>query len=200
MVTSARRSQRISPLPCAMSTRPLQRLPPHVVCGPFHGGCTESLPCESSGARRITYNRRVMKNATLLLSLLVSALLASCAGVSPTRIIGDTVGAAGGALIGNKLSNGNPLITAASAGGGVLLSESLQAGSKASANKAYDAGYEKARSDSAKQQFQTLIDRQRTGPQLDDRAHVRLLDVPLPERQENGVILAPSTATIRIQE
>jgi hypothetical protein len=49
-------------------------------------------------------------------------------------------------------------------------------------------------------QFQTLIDRQRTGPQLDDRGHVRLLEVPLPERQENGVILAPSTATIRIQE
>jgi len=82
----------------------------------------------------------------------------------------------------------------------VLLSESLQAGSKASSDKAYDAGYEKARSDSAKQQFQTLIDRQRTGPQLDDREHVRLLEVPLPERQENGVILAPSTATIRIQE
>ena len=141
-----------------------------------------------------------MKNATLLISVLVSALLASCAGVSPTRIIGDTVGGAGGALIGNKFSNGNPLITAASAGGGVLLSESLQAGSKASSDKAYDAGYEKARSDSAKQQFQTLIDRQRTGPQLDDRGHVRLLEVPLPERQENGVILAPSTATIRIQE
>jgi hypothetical protein len=54
-----------------------------------------------------------MKNATLLLSVLASVSLASCAGVSPTRIIGDTVGAAGGALIGNKLSNGNPLITAA---------------------------------------------------------------------------------------
>lgn len=38
-----------------------------------------------------------MKNATLLLSVLASAMLASCAGVSPTRIIGDTVGAAGGA-------------------------------------------------------------------------------------------------------
>ena len=141
-----------------------------------------------------------MKNATLLLSVLASAMLASCAGVSPTRIIGDTVGAAGGALIGNKLSNGNPLITAASAGAGVLLSESLQAGSNASRNKAYDAGYEKARSDSAKQQFQTLIDRQKTGLQLDDRQNVRLLEVPLPERQENGVIFAPSTATIRIQE
>ena len=127
-------------------------------------------------------------------------MLASCAGVSPTRIIGNTVGAAGGALIGNKLSNGNPLITAAGAGAGALLSESLQAGSNAAANKAYDAGYEKARSDSAKQQFQTLIDRQKTGLQLDDRQNIRLLEVPLPERQENGVILAPSTATIRIQE
>ena len=133
-------------------------------------------------------------------SLLVSALLTSCAGVSPTRIIGNTVGAAGGALIGNKLGNGDPLISAAGAGAGVLLSESLQAGSNAHAQKSYDAGYEKARSDSAKQQFQTLIDRQKTGLQLDDRQNVRLFEVPLPERQENGIILAPSTATIRIQE
>lgn len=141
-----------------------------------------------------------MKNATLLLSLLVSAMLTSCAGVSPTRIIGNTVAAAGGAFIGNKLSNGNPLITTAAAGGGVLLSESLQAQSSASSRKSYDAGYDKARSDSAKQQYQVLNDRQRLGLQLDDRANVRLLEVPLPERQENGVILAPSTATIRIQE
>ena len=141
-----------------------------------------------------------MKNATLPLSILVSAMLTSCAGVSPTRIIGNTVAAAGGAFIGNKLSNGNPLITTAAAGGGVLLSESLQAQSNASTRKSYDAGYDKARSDSAKQQYQVLNDRQRLGPQLDDRANVRLLEVPLPERQENGVILAPSTATIRIQE
>ena len=127
-------------------------------------------------------------------------MLTSCAGVSPTRIIGNTVAAAGGAFIGNKLSNGNPLITTAAAGGGVLLSESLQAQSNASSRKSYDAGYDKARSDSAKQQYQVLNDRQRLGPQLDDRTNVRLLEVPLPERQENGVILAPSTATLRIQE
>src|ERR1700686_1483655 len=94
-----------------------------------------------------------MKNATLLLSLLVGAMLTSCAGVSPTRIIGNTVAAAGGAFIGNKLSNGNPLITTAAAGGGVLLSESLQAQSNASSRKSYDTGYDKARSDSAKQQY-----------------------------------------------
>jgi hypothetical protein len=141
-----------------------------------------------------------MKNATLLLLILAGALLTSCAGVSPTRIIGDTAGAAGGALIGHALSKGNPLITAAGAGAGVLLSETLQAGSNASARKSYTEGYEKGRSDSAKQQFQSLIDKQRLGPQSNDAANVRLLEVPLPEREQNGVILAPSTATLRIQE
>jgi hypothetical protein len=139
-----------------------------------------------------------MKNATLLLSVLVSAMLTSCAALSPTRMIGNTVGAASGGLIGSKLSKGDPLVT--TAGAGVLLSESLQAGSNASVNKAYDAGYDKGQSDSAKQQFQTLNEQQRLGPQGDDRTSVRTVEVPLPERQENGVILAPSTATIRIQE
>ncbi len=132
--------------------------------------------------------------------MVISAMLTSCAGVSPTRVISNTLGAAGGALIGSKLSKGDPLITTAAAGGGVLLSESLQAGSNASAQKSYDAGYDKARSDSAKQQFQLLNERQRLGPQLTDTANVQLLEVPLPEREDNGVILAPSTATIRIQE
>jgi hypothetical protein len=140
-----------------------------------------------------------MKNATILISVFASAMFTSCAGVSPTRVIGDTAGAAGGALIGHALSKGNPLVTAAGAGAGVLLSETLQAGSNASAHKSYNEGYEKGRSDSAKQQFQSLIDKQRLGPQSND-AGVRLLEVPLPERQENGVILAPSTATLRIQE
>ena len=128
------------------------------------------------------------------------ALLSGCAGVSPTRIIGNTVGAAGGAFLGHTLGKGNPLFTTIGAGGGALLSEALQAGSSASARKSYDAGYEKGRSDAAKQQYQTLNERQRISPQSDDVPDVRLLEVPLPEREENGVILAPSTATLRIQE
>ena len=137
-----------------------------------------------------------MKNATLLLSLFAGTMLTSFAGVSPTRVIGDTAGAASGALIGHALSKGNPL----GAGAGVLLSETLQAGSNASAKKSYTEGYEKGRSDSTKQRFQSLIDKQRLGPQSNDAANVRLLEMPMPEREQNGVILAPSTATIRIQE
>jgi hypothetical protein len=38
-----------------------------------------------------------MKNATTLLSIFATVILTSCAGVSPTRVIGDTAGAAGDA-------------------------------------------------------------------------------------------------------
>ncbi len=48
-----------------------------------------------------------MKNATILLSLFVGAMLTSCADVSPTRVIGDTAGAAGGALVGQSANYGS---------------------------------------------------------------------------------------------
>lgn len=136
----------------------------------------------------------------LLVSVLAGALLSGCAGVSPTRIIGNTVGGAGGALIGHTLGKGNPLATTLGASAGVLASEALQGLGNSAQQKSYATGYEKGRSDSAKQQFQLLNERQRTSPQAEDAAHVRLFEVPLPERQINGVTLAPSTATLRIQD
>lgn len=141
-----------------------------------------------------------MHISSTLLAIAAACALSGCAGVNPTRLVGNTVGAAGGALLGHTLGDGDPLITTLAAGGGVLLSESLQAGSNAAARKSYDAGYEKGRSDAAKQQYQALNERQRYAPQLDNATDFSLFEVPLPEREDNGVLLAPSTATIRIQE
>jgi hypothetical protein len=135
-----------------------------------------------------------------LASIVACALLSGCAGVSPTRIIGNTAGAAGGALIGHTFGKGNPLATTLGAGAGVLVSEVLQAGSSTAQQKSYVAGYEKGQSDTAKRQFQALNERQRIAPQSDEAAHLRLFEVPLPERQVNGVTFAPATATLRIQE
>lgn len=132
---------------------------------------------------------------------LALTLLTGCAGTSPTRLIGDTVGATGGALLGSTLGKRNPLAIAAGAGGGVLLSESLQAGSTAAARNSYAAGYEKGRSDSAKQQYRTLVEQQRqpsTGGGAEESAS--LFDLPLPEREVGGAILKPGTRTLRIQE
>ena len=140
-----------------------------------------------------------MKIQPLVIATTLAVLFIGCAGVSPTRLVGDTVGAAGGALLGNTLGKRNPLLTAAGAGAGVLLSESLQAGSSASAKKSYAAGYEKGRSDSAKQQYHTLIEQQRQ-PATGADQPTTLFDIPLPEREVGGAILTPSTRTLRIQE
>ena len=137
---------------------------------------------------------------TFLASILACSLLSGCAGVSPTRVIGNTVSAAGGALLGHTFGKGNPLATTLGAGAGVLVSEALQAGSSAAQQRSYVSGYEKGQSDTAKRQFQALNERQRIAPQSDEAAHLRLFEVPLPERQINGVTFAPATATLRIQE
>lgn len=135
----------------------------------------------------------------LALLLLTCTLLGGCAGVSPTRIVGNSVGVAGGALLGGTLGKRNPLATAAGAGAGLLLSESLHAGSTHAADKSYAAGYDKGRSDSAKQQYHTLIEQQRQ-PAGDPEEPATLFDIPFPEREVGGAILKPSMRTLRIQE
>ena len=140
-----------------------------------------------------------MKIQSLIAATTLAMLFTGCAGMSPTRLVGNTVGVAGGALLGSTLGKRNPLATAAGAGAGLLLSESLHAGSTAAANKSYAAGYEKGRSDSAKQQYHTLIDRQREQAGGNEEP-ATLFDIPLPEREVGGAILKPSTRTLRIQE
>ena len=84
-----------------------------------------------------------MQSRPLFLAFaLAGALLSGCAGVSPTRIVGNTIGGAGGALIGHTLGKGSALATTLGAGGGVLLSEAIQAGSNSAQQKSYATGYE----------------------------------------------------------
>ena len=64
-----------------------------------------------------------MKIGKSLLLILALALLPGCAGT--TRVLTDTVAAGVGGYAGSKLGKGDPLITAAGAGAGVLLGESL---------------------------------------------------------------------------
>ena len=140
-----------------------------------------------------------MKIQPIIVATSVAILFTGCAGTSPTRFVGNAIGVAGGALLGSTLGKRNPLATAAGAGAGLLLSESLHAGSTAAANKSYAAGYEKGRSDSAKQQYHTLIEQQRQ-PDSGWEEPASLFDIPLPERELGGAILKPSTRPLRIQE
>jgi hypothetical protein len=167
-----------------------------------HFGLAEGVLCDvaphpEQGSSQIAVKLAAMK-LIYVCSVTAAVMFTGCASTSPTRIVANTVGAVGGAVLGNALGKGNPLMTVAGAGAGVLLGETLQAGSTRAHEKSYAAGYEKGRSDSAKQRYQFLLEQQRE-PSGEDNG-VSLLEIPLPEREVGGVRLNAETAVLRIQE
>jgi hypothetical protein len=129
-----------------------------------------------------------------LLCALVVGLFAGCAA---TRPMGDVALAAGGAYLGHELSGGDPLATTAGAAGGVLLSEGLHYAARKQTEKAYATGYDKGKSDAAKQQYWLYVSMQRQRNQV---SNVRLYPVQLPEQHIDGVIFQPTTKFLRIEE
>jgi hypothetical protein len=103
---------------------------------------------------------------------------------------------AGGGVIANQLSHGDPGITAAGAAGGVLLSEGGFYLAGKESDKAYTTGYEKGRSDAVKQQYWILIHQQQ---QQALPENISLYAIPVPEQNIDGVILNPTTKYLRIE-
>jgi hypothetical protein len=139
-------------------------------------------------------NMLITNASKLLVLTLVAGLFAGCAA---TRPFSDVALGAGGAYLGHEISNGDPLITAAGAAGGVILSETLHYASKKQAEKAYATGYDKGKSDAVKQQYWLYVSMQRQRNQV---ANVRLYPVQLPEQRIDGVTFQPSTKLLRIEE
>ena len=122
------------------------------------------------------------------------ALLTGCAA---TRTLSDVGLGAGGAVLAHELSDGNPVATAAGAAGGVLASEGLHYAARKQADKAYQAGYDKGRSDAVKQQYWLYVDLQKS---RGSERGVRLHEVRLPEQRIDGVIFKPTIKYLRIEE
>jgi hypothetical protein len=140
-------------------------------------------------------NTKLIANASkLILLALVAGLIAGC---SATRPISDVALGAGGAYLGHELSDGDPLMTAAGAAGGVIVSETLHYAAKKQAEKAYATGYDKGKSDAVKQQYWLYVSMQRQRNQV---GSVRLYPVQLPEQRIDGVTFQPSTKLLRIEE
>ena len=139
-----------------------------------------------------------MKIGTSLLLIILPVVLNGCAGT--TRVVGDTVAAGVGAFAGDKLGKGNPLLTVAGAGAGVLLGETLNYANDSHAKKAYVEGFSKGRSDAVKQQYWVLINQQKAeeGKAFDE--NISLFEIPVPEQRIDGVILKPTTKILRIEE
>ncbi|MGO9588273.1 MAG: hypothetical protein ACLP2Y_19010 [Limisphaerales bacterium] len=135
-----------------------------------------------------------MKSYYLILIIFVPLLVTGCTAVRP---VSDMALGAGGGLLANQLSNGNPGITAAGAAGGVLLSEGgFYLAGKASDN-AYTTGYEKGRSDAVRQQYWILIHQQQQQKTLPE--NISLYAIPVPEQTIDGTILNPTTKYLRIE-
>lgn len=136
--------------------------------------------------------------ALTILAPVCFSLLTGCAGT--TRVVTDTLAAGVGGGAANVLSKGNPIVTAAGAAGGVLLGETLNYASENNANKARLEGYNKGRSDAVKQQYWVQVNQQKTadGEAFDE--NISLFDIPIPEQRIDGVILKPTTRTLRIEE
>ncbi len=136
--------------------------------------------------------------ATALAGSVAVLSLTGCTA-SQFRTGGDVVGAAGGGVIASKLSHGNPLITAAGAGGGALLADVAGSQIEREQNKAEKTGYDRGQSDAAKQLYwaQQNLQKRQDG---EEQGQVSLYNIPLPETSEQGAILAPRTRTLRIEE
>ena len=139
-------------------------------------------------------NKIIILAAKTIFVTLVASLFAGCAA---TRPISDVALGAGGAYLGHELSNGDPLVTAAGAAGGVVVSETLHYASKKQAEKAYATGYDKGKSDAVKQQYWLYVSMQKQRNQV---SNVRLYRVQLPEQRIDGVTFQPSTKLLRIEE
>lgn len=139
-------------------------------------------------------NKHIITASKLLLLVFVAGLFAGCAA---TRPISDVALGAGGAYLGHEVSNGDPLITAAGAAGGVIVSETLHYAARKQAEKAYAVGYDKGKSDAVKQQYWLYVSMQK---QRNEVSNVRLYRVQLPEQRIDGVTFQPSTKLLRIEE
>ena len=131
-----------------------------------------------------------------LILIATSFLVTGCAA---TRPIGDVALGAGGAALGYELSDGNIAATVGGAAGGVLISEGLHYATQKQAQKAYQTGYEKGRSDAVKQQYWILVNQQKEKADQ-DAENVRYYGIPVPEQTIDGVILNPTTKLLRIEE
>ena len=138
--------------------------------------------------------KHITNASRLILLAVVAGLIAGC---SATRPISDVALGAGGAYLGHELSNGDPLITAAGAAGGVVVSETLHYAARKQSEKAYATGYDKGKSDAVKQQYWLYVAMQKQRNQVNN---VRLYPVQLPEQRIDGVTFQPSTKLLRIEE
>ena len=138
-----------------------------------------------------------MKTRITIPLLLFGLLLSGCAGTR--RVVMDTAGAGLGALAGHQLGKGKAIATVAGAGAGVLVGEALNYATDVHAKAAYEEGFDKGRSDAAKQQYWIMVNHQKAAGR-DGEENINFYEIPFPEQKVDGVLLNPTTKVLRVGE
>jgi len=139
-----------------------------------------------------------MKMSLLTRFIPLACVVCLFTGCAATRTISDVGLGAGGAALGAALSKNNPAAIAGGAAGGVILSEGANYLASHEADKSYQSGYDKGRSDAVKQQYWLYVSMQQA--KAGDEGRIRLYQVHLPEQVIDGVIFKPTTQNLRIEE
>ena len=135
-----------------------------------------------------------MKTLFVPIVLLGVLFLSGCA--SSNRVLTDGAGAGIGALAGRALGNGKPIPTALGAGAGVLAGEALNYAMDNRTRDAFNVGFDKGRSDTAKNQYWIMVNHQKAAGEDGFSG----ADIELPERLENGVWRTPTRRQLRFDE
>ena len=129
------------------------------------------------------------------LMLSVLAVFSACS----SRALYDTAGAGAGAVIANQLSDGDELMTAVGAGGGVLASELLQGAAANARREQYNRGYDRGASDAAKRMYWLTQNLQQPDP--NQPGTLRYYTFPAGGGEaSDGVIEQPYDVTVPVEE
>lgn len=128
----------------------------------------------------------------------LALVFAGCATKSVNQAAADIALTGVGGVLGHKLSNGRPEITAAGALAGYLGSQAAQSASDAALREAEKAGFDRAMNQSAKQHYWIIQNQQRSAALVPESAP-RLVPVLIPESKVNGVIIAAHVEYLRVE-
>jgi hypothetical protein len=133
----------------------------------------------------------------ILRFFLMLSVLAGFSACS-SRALYDTAGAGAGAVIANQLSDGDAMMTAVGAGGGVLASELLQGAAANARREQYNRGYDRGASDAAKRMYWMTQNLQQ--PDARREMKLRYYTFPAGGTAADGVNEQPYEVTVPVEE
>lgn len=129
------------------------------------------------------------------------AFVLALSGCSTVERVGiDGAGGLGAGAIGYVASKGNPVVTAASAVGGTLLTDVAQNMAKDGEVKKDKEYYDKGCSDTVKKEYWILVAARKPDGSVTNQSTVTLIPYTRPAQTVDGVNIKETTDYIRVEE